>query len=150
MSNSLRECTDLVGEVLTAMRVFTPEGGSYTGESLFRWRELPAVERAYFSALLSPYIDPHAFVRTQTVVSTEDGCRYEYSHPFPEPCGCGVAVHGDWFSDAVRCSRCLHAWPLKRALASGHKPELLREPLFDSVDRKNIGYAIERLPAVTR
>jgi hypothetical protein len=144
---TLEECSAVVAEVLLAWRV-APEGERLSGEALLRWRELPAIERRYFTALCAPYSDPHAFERTKTVTLNEagDGCTITFSPPYPEPCDCGRPALVDFSADAVRCSRCLHAWPMKRALVAGKGFEPLRGNLLESVDRKDIGYAIERLP----
>ncbi len=150
MKPSLAECSALVTEVMLAMRLFTTEGEAYRGESLMRWRELTEIERRYFSALVAPYHDPHAFERTQTAALNEagDGCTITFSPPYPEPCECGRPVFIDFYTDAARCCRCLRSWPMKRHLSQGKKFETLRgdKPLAELVDRLDIGYAIERLP----
>jgi hypothetical protein len=146
------ECDALVAEFELAQRVFWTEGRWFTGNDLYRWRQLPAQEKAYFAALVAPCHDPHACTRTGETSTASDGSpRITYTPPYPEPCACTARVFVDGERSAVRCSRCLHVWSLRHQ----DEPSMLvmvsrgslTHPLSASVDRKDMGYAIERLAA---
>jgi hypothetical protein len=142
----IEDCEAAVSEVLLAWRLCCPEGAMLNGSHLLAWRSLPARERSYFAALLAPYEDRHAMTRTQTSALTENGCVFTYDPPYAEPCECGRPVYVDYMRDAVRCSRCLHAWPARRQLAQGKNFDgIPSSKILESVDRTDIGFAIERV-----
>lgn len=147
--STLKECDDLVNEFWVAYRVFCAPGRSFTGADLLGFRQLPQKEQAYYKALIAPYEDPHAEARTQTVSSgpDENGIfTVAYDPPLPEACGCRRPVVMDHMRAAVRCSRCLHAWPwLERRFDENNYAAVLHEPIVGSVDRIDMGHAIERM-----
>jgi hypothetical protein len=141
--STLEECNTLVSELTVAYLVTGGLGDVFTGENLHRFRQLPAKERAYFAALVAPLEDPHAATRTQTVSEPDEFGRrtVTYDPPLPQACECHRPVFRDYARRAVRCGRCLKAWPDTFSLR-GMNDEL-RMPLIDSVDRADMGHAID-------
>lgn len=144
----LEEADATVAETLLAWRLCVPHGEPFTGRHLLALRQLPAKERAYYAALLAPYEDPHAWTRMQTASEADAGGHrvITYTPPYPKPCACSrpvLRLAGG--SRAARCSRCLASWPTRDWADDDCRS--LAEPLIarNSVDRADIGYAIERL-----
>lgn len=147
MSN-LEECNALVLEFHVAHRIISNPGRVFSGADLLRFRQLPPPEQAYFTFLVAPILDPH--VSRTTTVSEPDASGHRtvsYDPPYPEPCACGCAVFVDHQRNGARCSRCLHAWwPWVHSESANRRTlRRLSEPLIDSVNRSDMGYAIERL-----
>jgi len=149
--DTLESCDALVAELFLAWRVINPEGGEFNGAHLLRFRQLPAKERSYFAALVTPYEDPHWATRTQEVVTEGDRTHVVYTPPYPHSCECVAPVFADQSRQTLRCSRCLHAWPFSRVArlvmetAGVQTRPFLLDPLIDSVNRVDMGYAIERV-----
>lgn len=148
-------CNARVAELFLAWRVISPEGGEFRGAHLLRFRQLPPKERAYFAALVAPYDDPHWQTRTQEALDRGEGrCEVIHTPPYPEACACTAALFVDHSRQAVRCSRCLHASPFSRLARAAQQaagvplPPVLRDPIIDSVNRADVGYAIERVLGV--
>src|SRR6478735_3948003 len=101
-----------VAEQLLARLVIWPEGSKYTGEHLLTWRNLPAVEREYFTRLTAPMTEAYV-QRTQTVAAPDEHgwCAVTYDPPMPQVCDCDAPVYRNWESDWCRCAACLSSFP---------------------------------------
>ncbi len=103
----LDECNALAAEFFLAWRVCCADGERMSGAPLHRLRQLPAKERAYFTALVAPYEDPHRFTRVNVVGPANEFGRPTVTHepPYPAPCACNRPVFHMHETHSVRCSR---------------------------------------------
>ncbi len=144
MATTQTECEAIAAEVSAALRVFTENGRELNGGDLRRWRALAQNTRAYFVALLAPHVDPDEMTRVETSVPDGPGrWRVIAEPPHPEPCACTAPVLADYTRDAVRCSRCLRSWRMRRGHGlAGNRPHL-GYPLIKSVQWSDLLRALE-------